>query len=185
MSDFLQSSKLLILDLDETLVFATENRLNLVEDFRAGDYFVYKRPGLAEFIRFAADHFRVAVWTASTAAYADAIIQHVFKDGDLEFAWTRERCTIHLDPEQRIRHWVKDLKKVRRRGYSLNDVLIIDDTPSNLERNYGNHIRVTPFFGDPSDRELEGLRRYLLDLKDKPNVRSVEKRFWRKVYQGT
>ena len=37
------NSRLLILDLDETLGFATEEKLARGEDFRLGPYFVYKR----------------------------------------------------------------------------------------------------------------------------------------------
>jgi hypothetical protein len=37
------ATKLLVLDLDETLVFATEWKLPRIEDFRVGSYFVYLR----------------------------------------------------------------------------------------------------------------------------------------------
>ncbi|MDQ4120460.1 MAG: hypothetical protein M3209_03335 [Acidobacteriota bacterium] len=38
--------KLLVLDLDETLIYATEEELERKADFRAGQYLVYKRPFL-------------------------------------------------------------------------------------------------------------------------------------------
>jgi len=56
---------LLTLDLDETVVFATEQKLAREEDFRVAQYFVYKRPGLDRFVTFVFEHFKVAVWTAS------------------------------------------------------------------------------------------------------------------------
>lgn len=172
--------KLLILDLDETLIFSSEQRLSAPEDFRAWDFFVYKRPGLEAFLEFVSEHFKLAVWTSSSADYADAVLRQIFADVErLQFVWTRERCTWRIHPELRTGYWIKDLKKVRRRGYCLNEVLMIDDTLSKLERNYGNHIEVSPFEGDPSDCELKRLQAYLARLKDVANVRSVEKRNWR------
>jgi len=173
-------TKLLILDLDETLVFASEARLACDEDFLVGEYFVYKRPGLDRFIEFAFQHFKVAVWTASGSDYADAVVAEIFRDPKrLEFAWSRQRCTWKSDPELGAGYWIKDLKKVVRIGHSLNGILVVDDSPRKLERSYGNYIRVLPFAGDPSDDELEKLERYLLRLRDSVNVRSWDKRNWR------
>jgi len=173
-------TKLLILDLDETLVFASETRLAYPEDFLVGKYLVYKRPGLDRFIELALEHFKVAVWTASGSDYADAVIRQTFRDPNrLEFAWSRNRCTWKSDPELRAGYWIKDLKKVVRRGHSLNGILVVDDSPRKLERSYGNYIRVLSFAGAPSDDELKKLERYLLAVRDAVNVRSLDKRNWR------
>ena len=58
--------------------------------------------------------------------------------------WGRERCTRRIDPEWREEYYVKDLKKIERQGYDLDRVLIVEDTPSKVGRNYGNAIYVTP-----------------------------------------
>lgn len=172
--------KLLILDLDETLVFSTKEPLSGPEDFRVGKYFVYKRPGLDDFLRFAEQHFKLAVWTAAGATYASEVLVCIFPDVErLEFAWTGERCTRRFDPETGTAYNIKDLKKVHKRGYSLKSVLMVDDTASKLERHYGNHIGILPFEGDLEDRELGKLANYLLRLKDVENVRTVDKRYWR------
>lgn len=42
--------KLLILDLDETLFYATEEKLDREPDFVVGQYFVYKRPFVGLFL---------------------------------------------------------------------------------------------------------------------------------------
>jgi RNA polymerase II subunit A small phosphatase-like protein len=52
---------LLILDLDETLIYATEVPLDRPADFVVYDYHVYCRPGLAEFLQACARHFELAV----------------------------------------------------------------------------------------------------------------------------
>jgi RNA polymerase II subunit A small phosphatase-like protein len=174
------TTKLLILDLDETLVFATERRLALIADFQVGSYFVYQRPVLKSFIEFVFVHFKVAVWTSSGSSYAKEIVRAIFEDPEkLQFVWTRQRCTWRLDPDSREGHWIKDLRKVRRLGFSLENIVVIDDSPEKLRRQYGNTIYVTPFIGDPLDQELRKLQGYLLWLKNVPNVRLIEKRNWR------
>jgi TFIIF-interacting CTD phosphatase-like protein len=172
--------KLLVLDLDETLVFASETKLARAEDFRVAEFFVYKRPGLDTFIEYILQEFKVAVWTSSSANYAESVIKEIFLEPQrLEFAWSRQRCTRKSDPELGSGYWIKDLKKVRRLGHSLKSILIVDDSPRKLERSYGNYIRVSAFCGDPGDKELGKLESYLHWLKDTPNVRSVDKRNWR------
>ncbi|MBZ5536732.1 MAG: HAD family hydrolase [Acidobacteriia bacterium] len=173
-------TKLLILDLDETLVFASEEKLARTEDFQVAPYFVYKRPGVERFIEFAFTHFEVAVWTSSSSNYAKELIDQIFQQPDrLQFVWARERCTRKSDPESGTSYWIKDLKKVRRLGRSLEGVLVVDDSPGKLERSYGNHIHIRPFEGDPRDDDLRKLQAYLLWLKDVPNVRLLDKRDWR------
>jgi RNA polymerase II subunit A small phosphatase-like protein len=172
--------QLLILDLDETLVFARETKLPHAEDFRVGEFFVYRRPGLDRFIECIFQHFKVAVWTASNANYADAVIKQVFVEPQrLEFAWSRQRCTWKSDLEMGTGYWIKDLKKVRKLGHSVKTILVVDDTPRKLERSYGNYIRISPFEGDSGDIELCKLEEYLRWIKETANVRSVAKRNWR------
>jgi TFIIF-interacting CTD phosphatase-like protein len=172
--------KLLVLDLDETLVYATDKRLSTPEAFKVGSYYAYLRPYLQPFLEFCAVRFEIAVWTASSPDYADAVATQLF--GSLErlrFLWSRARCTIRYDRETQERYWVKDLKKIRRIGYGLEQVIVIDDTAKKHERNYGNLIRVRPFEGQLDDDELLQLARYLETLADVDDVRLVDKRGWR------
>jgi RNA polymerase II subunit A small phosphatase-like protein len=55
----------------------------------------------------------------------------------------------------------------------------VDDSPHKSKDNFGNAIYPKPFLGDSDDDELPKLAQYLLTLKDKSNVRRIEKRFWR------
>ena len=83
-----------------------------------------------------------------------------------------------MDPERREKVWVKDLRKVKRKGHDLDRVLIVDDEPAKLTRNYGNAIYVTPFEGNPNDSELPLLLKYLERLWHTRNFRAIEKRGW-------
>jgi TFIIF-interacting CTD phosphatase-like protein len=171
---------LLILDLDETLLFATEKPLARAESFRVGPYYVYLRPHVARFLEFCFLHFEVAVWTASSADYAEPVVKELFGSLDrLAFVWSRHRCTLRSDYETRDYYWVKDLQKVRKKGYRLERVLVVDDTARKHERNYGNLVEIRPFEGAEDDEELLHLLAYLATLAEVENVRSVEKRRWR------
>jgi len=61
-------------------------------------------------------------------------------------------------------------------------MIVVDDTPRKLERNYGNLVRITEWLGDLDDRELLLLIKYLTKLKDVENIRKIEKRGWQKHY---
>ncbi len=172
---------LLILDLDETLIFAAEEALQRAPDFRVGPYSVYRRPHLDDFLRSCHNCFQIAVWSSSGADYLAEVLRNILP-AELSpvFVWDRERCVRAFAPEQQETCFVKDLKKVKRLGYDLNRVLIVDDTPQKVQRNYGNAIYVSPFFGDPADDELLHLTRYLQLHSGSPNVRTIEKRGWKR-----
>lgn len=78
---------------------------------------------------------------------------------------------------------MKVLRKVRRRGYDLERVLFVDDSPEKHVLNYGNLIHVPPFEGDLQDDELRPLLAYIDGLAAVPNLRKVEKRYWRVAAQ--
>jgi RNA polymerase II subunit A small phosphatase-like protein len=183
--------KLLILDLDETLVHASATKVREGADFQVFHYFVYKRPGLAEFLITCAQHFRLAIWSSASDDYVRAIVDHILPPGiSLEFVWGRSRCTPFATPQiddygyyslddPSSYQYAKRLKKVRRRGFSLQQTLIVDDTPAKVQHNYGNAIYIKPYLGSTEDEELSHLSAYLLTLKDKENIRTIEKRHWR------
>ena len=70
--------KLLILDIDETLIHASEKMLDRQCDFEVHPYYIYKRPYLNEFLGFCFRNFEVAIWTSSSQDYAHDVIRHIF-----------------------------------------------------------------------------------------------------------
>lgn len=176
------TQKLLILDIDETLIYATEESLSRTADFVVGNnYFVYKRPSVEHFLAWSFQNFDVAVWTSATDDYAAEVLSNIFPQAqhNLSFLWSRERCTPSLDIESRETFFEKKMTKLRRRGYNLENVIVIDDTPQMWRNSYGNLVRVKPYFGELEDDELEKLILYLDILKNAENIRKVEKRNWR------
>lgn len=174
---------LLILDLDETLLFSTEKPLKRPESFCVGPYYVYLRPHVSPFLELCQSAFDLAIWTASTADYADAMVSQLFPVPEtLKFVWSRNKCGRRHDAEERDFYWIKDLKKVRRLGYPLERILVVDDTTRNYERSYGNLVRVRAYQGDLEDNELEMLGPYLQSLALVENVRKFDKRAWRSAH---
>lgn len=135
---------------------------------------------MREFLIECAELFQLAVWSSSGADYLDFVLaQTVPPEVRLSFVWSRSRCVQRFDGERHEQYFVKDLKKVKRLGFDLARVLIVDDTPKKVERNYGNAIYVLPFVGDTRDCELPRLARYLRRLAAVEDVRLIEKRGWR------
>ena len=172
--------KLLILDLDETLVFATERPLARAADFQVGPFHVYRRPGVAALLDSCFELFDVAVWTSSSPLYAEEVVGAIFPDpARLVFVWASDRCTRAYDPETGEHCSQKNLKKIKGRGYSLGSVIAVDDSPEKWRQSYGNLVRVAPYYGAEEDAELPLLASYLNFLEGQPDIRAVEKRQWR------
>ncbi|HJY78276.1 MAG TPA: HAD family hydrolase [Burkholderiales bacterium] len=178
------NEKLLVLDLDETLVHATERPLERPEDFVVGLYWIYKRPHLDQFVRYVLDAFSVGIWTASGEKYAAGVIGRIFPPNALQFVWTSQRCTLARDFETGDYQTYKKLDKLKARGYRLESIIAVDDTPQKHRKNYGNLVTVKEYAGQAEDDELLHLISYLEYLKTVPNVRAVEKRGWRKSIQA-
>lgn len=174
------AEKLLVLDLDETLIHSTLSRLSYGEDFSFDRYFVYKRPMLEMFLANIAKHYKVGIWSSAGDEYVQAISYQIKPlEINYEFVWGRSRCTLKRDTETDSFEYEKKLSKLKKKGFSLENILIVDDTHQKAKSNYGNAIYIKEFTGDPTDLELKYLLGYLLFLKEKTNFRTVEKRNWR------
>lgn len=181
---------LLILDLDETLIHASSTELDRPADFHLFDYHIYLRPHLEEFLINCSEHFKLAIWSSASDDYVAEVTKRIVPSSiPLDFIWGRSRCTYcfhnaafeesgYTDYHSHY-DYVKVLKKLRRYGYDLNKVLIVDDTPAKSKRNYGNAIYPQEYRGQPQDTELTSLLAYLINLKDAESVRSIEKRDWK------
>ncbi len=177
--------KLLVLDLDETLIHATEVKLAHEECFRFLDLFVYKRPHLDWFINEMQNTFKLGVWTASGHVYAEAVINQIFDKNSLEFVWTNQHCNLSRNLNNGEYETIKNLRKLKNRGYSLESIIVLDDTPSKHRKNYGNLVTVKEYLGEQNDNELQLVAAYLKQLSTEPNIRTVEKRDWRFQFDGT
>ncbi|WP_367209606.1 NIF family HAD-type phosphatase [Sphingobacterium sp. R2] len=171
---------LLVLDLDETLLYATKDKLQQREDFVVGPYYVYVRPNLAYFLSELVGDFKLAIWSSADDTYVHELVDKIKPDAvDFEFIWGRSRTTKKRISVTDEYYYVKRLSKVKRKGFSLERTLIIDDTAEKSMLNYGNAIQIAEFTGNANDDELLLLASYLKQLKNVRNVRQIEKRYWR------
>lgn len=172
--------KLLVLDMDETLVFATKAKLSSEESFKALDYYVYKRPSFDQFILEMRKLFKIGVWTSAGGVIANEIASKLFDQGSLEFLLTSKDCTTRMNNGSQI-SVIKNLRKLKNKGFSLGEIIVVDDTASKLAKNYGNLVHVKEFVGDENDDELLLLAVYLKHLNSMDDIRIVEKRNWRSL----
>lgn len=182
---------LLILDLDETLIHGIEEPLARKEDFKVAHFYIYERPFLKQFLNAIKEDFLITVWSSASDVYVAEIVKQIFpKDYPLQFVWGRSRCTyrskrynenfgMSLDDYSTPFFYLKSLQKLKRKGFKLDRILIVDDSPEKCIHNYGNAIYPNAYLGEKEDDELKYLVVYLKSLKDEKNVRSIEKRGWK------
>lgn len=169
--------ELIVLDIDETLIH-TETCEPDYYDFKflldSKIYFVTKRPYLDDFLSYLKSNYKIGVFTTSTEDYASEILKTIGLD-KLDFLYDRSRCTEKYFPEVFQSCYIKRLSKIK--NVDLDRTVIIDDRGDGAQENYGNLIKIKPFYVDKSDNELLKLIDYLETIKDK-NVRNIEKRGW-------
>ena len=105
-----------------------------------GKFHVYDRPHVAEFVRWAFEHFTVGVWSSAQQHNARALVNHVWgKSRDkLAFVWGQERCT-HvgaMDPARGAGSkpiLLKDLRVLWSHPsfarFGPRNTLLLDDSP--------------------------------------------------------
>jgi len=172
-----QDKTLLILDVDETLIHATDKALNLPIDFKVFNYNVYKRPFLDEFLAAIKNHFLLALWSSASDDYVIEIANQIIpKEMSLEFIWGRSRCTYQYNSQEELLneeiqdhyHYIKPLKKLKKKGFKLDRILIVDDSPHKSKDNFGNVIYPRAFVGNPLASKQSITYYSLLDIFQVP-----------------
>ena len=164
----------------ETLIYGTEVELENAADFRVGRYHIYCRPFLAQFLCGVDQWYELGVWSSAVSDYVTAVAHAVCPAGiTWRFVWGRERCVRRVHSRSPHPIHLKDIRKIKRRGFDIHRTLIVDDSPIKLSRNYGNAIHISPFTGARNDCELLLLLAYVSSIRDVDNYRQLEKRNWK------
>ncbi|MEP6018828.1 MAG: HAD family hydrolase [Paracoccaceae bacterium] len=184
-----EKRNLLVLDVDETLIYGTQRPLDRDADFRVQEFFIYRRPNLSRFLEACSEWYELGVWSSASDEYVELIVDNIFPKPELlHFVWGASRATVKRTlPEDYERfgtdlgeyHYQKRLDKLKRFGWPLDKILIVDDSPEKCATNFGNAIYPARFEGEDSDDELSYLASYLHELKSCENYRTIEKRRWR------
>ena len=154
------AQNLIIFDIDNTLIYGTKGP-EKESDFTFEGYHFYIRPYAKELLEFCRNYFQIAFWTSALPEYANAVINKLYPQGKPLFIWTRERCTPRQDQQTFTEVYRKNLNKVRRFGFNLDQVILVDDSPEVARKQPQNLLQVSSFHGEPGDQELRRLHELL------------------------
>ncbi|CAH1286446.1 unnamed protein product [Diabrotica balteata] len=172
--------KILVLDLDETLVHSHHNGvvrqtvrpkmppdfvLDLIIERHPVQFFVHKRPHVNYFLDIVSQWYELVIFTASIEVYGTEVADRLDAGtGILSRRFYRQHCT------QEMGSFTKDLSTVSN---DLSSIFIIDNSPGAYRAYPNNAIPIKSWFSDPTDIALLNLLPLLDALRFTSDVRSV------------
>ena len=163
------NKKTLVLDLDETLVHSSFNRVESPDfvipveiDGRMMDVFVQKRPGLDAFLHRVCPKFEVVIFTASLRKYANPLLDLLDPEKWVRWRLFRDACSTHKGA------YVKDLGRL---GRELKHTVIVDNSPMSYIFQPENALPISGFVGDPDDDALVSMLPILDELAEADDVK--------------
>jgi TFIIF-interacting CTD phosphatase-like protein len=168
--------KLVILDLDQTLIHSLNKKSLVQESFQIKiletkeRYYVHKRKHLTYFINELRklilkypQKFKVAIWTAAQRNYAEKIMNNIWPlwNNDILFLRSYSHCS-----QLPGGYILKDMMKLPQ-GY---DTLLVDDNELHYNINTQNSFsvwKIKPFHYKMIDSELIDVLRYINDVIEK------------------
>ena len=185
------TKKTLILDLDETLVYVSdvkiensplkqipfeyyvldenENNINQMinvenQTIEQANGYLIVRPGYNKFITEIKKYFdEIFIFTSSQYSYAEEIIKLIDKNKIISKIYSRKDCSFYNDI------FYKDLNKIKK---DLSRTIIVDNFPEAYLLQHFNGLPIPPFMGDPNDNELLKLIPILEQLSKVKDVRN-------------
>lgn len=188
--------KLLVLDLDETLVHSSEVEIadyDFICRIGGSTFWVKKRPDLDSFLKRVSQIYDLMIWSAGGDDYVRAVVKVIMEGISLVNIFTHNRCVIKYRPlmgdencdsgTTRYSYVIKPLIKIwRKKKWSRQDTVVVDDCKTTFQRNYGNSIQISEFTGQNVDFELDRVLRILEELVVYDNVRFGLQDIQRKRY---
>ncbi|CDF89967.1 related to Nuclear envelope morphology protein 1 [Zygosaccharomyces bailii] len=177
---YAERRKKLVVDLDETLIHSAarstshsnSSQGHMVEvKFGSSSistlYYVHKRPHCDAFLSQVSKWYDLVIFTASMKEYADPVIDWLEGcfPGRFERRLYRHNCVLRDGVG-----YIKDLSVVAK---ALEEVVLIDNSPTSYAMNEDNAIQVEGWISDPSDSDLLNLLPLLEALRYSTDVRSI------------
>ncbi|KAI3895121.1 hypothetical protein MKX03_010988 [Papaver bracteatum] len=177
----IKEKKLLVLDLDETLVHTVvhsrslpikrKNTRSFIKtcDFSFTDegwnYYIKKRPFAQEFLKRASELFNLVIFTAGEQSYADPVLDYLDPQRKLIVGRYYNDSIVYL-----VDDYIKDLSMF---GVDLAKVILVDNRPTNFCFQRDNGIPIRSWYSDPHDEELSTLVPFLERLAAADDVRPI------------
>ncbi|EAN30762.1 dullard-like phosphatase domain protein [Theileria parva strain Muguga] len=162
--------KMLVLDLDETLIhssFEPSNNsfpMQLMQNGVERTIYIGKRPYLSEFLSVVSNFYEIVIFTAGLKSYADPVIDFIDPDGVCKRRLFRDSCKYWNG------YYIKDLEILNK---PLKDVVTIDNSPCCYCLNPENAIPIETWFNDENDSELCDLVPLLRRLAHTEDVTNI------------
>jgi len=189
------SDKLLVLDVDGTLIYSSLFLGERPPDFKVGLANVWKRPGVEGFLVWCLEQFHVGIWTSATKPYVAEVLNHLVTDFHaFAFVYAREMCfrdevSIPILPSgSGAPHsgyvpggaaldtiWVKDLGILLRQGCQAEQIIVVDDSPESWVGYRNNVMPVSKYRGQATDDELARVRQVLERVSSTVDTRVAQK----------
>ena len=170
------NKKILILDLDETLVHSSFHPLffnneviqpdiffKILFENKSHDVYVLKRPYIKEFLNKMNKIFTLYIFTASIKEYANPLLQKLDKHKLISKKLFRENCTLSQDNK-----YIKDLSILNE---NLKNVILLDNNPNSYRFNKCNGLPIKTWHFDKTDKELIKIIPFLTFLSMVDDVR--------------
>ena len=171
--------KILVLDLDETLIHTflhpinnADIQLNIpiyddINDIEINKIYVKKRPGLDLFLKELKNYFNIYIFSASPEDYVSIITKEIDKDKIIIKYFSKKDClTVPGGGNYNI--YIKDLTKINN---DLPNMVIVDDNITSFSLQSDNGIPIRPWYGEAQDKELFKLIHLLKKLVCYKDVR--------------
>jgi Dullard-like phosphatase family protein len=187
-----KNKKILLLDLDETLIHADFNeefagdeaikyetiikffpKVEQNEENEEYSVGIFVRNGVNDFLAEVSKHFDVGIFTASVKEYADAVISFLDPEKKyIKFRLYRNNC-INFNNSITI----KDLRIFK--DCDLSKIVLLDNSIYSFAAQLSNGILINSFYNDKSDMELYNVLNYLMNqILNAEDVRDVNERIF-------
>jgi Dullard-like phosphatase family protein len=153
--------KLLVLDLDETLIhtdfdYRFESHMKYLKmylDDEENTLPINIRPHVFEFLEFSAKYFDIVLFTASCKEYANTIVEYLDPEKKLfKLVLSREHCVVYKNLY---------LKFLEIFDVPMKDCIIVDNSIYSFAYNLSNGILVTSYYNEEEDIDLLSLKEFL------------------------
>ena len=159
-------NKILILDLDSTLVYA-DSKTKRKGDFQVEDYQVFVRPHVYKFLGYCFKRYTIIIWSLGTKGYVHDILNQILTPKQKPLLVLTREDSHKIDRQYfKKTEILNEVLKNHSIDYYTSDITFIDDRPELIIAD--EHIKVLPIdaYERKKDRclnEILVFNRYLED----------------------